>query len=207
MEEQILVVPTALFHRLGHFQGFSDRVADYAAELLDTRHIEFKPRSSVENDPGYKQLIPYLIFTHTDAAGAVYVFRYVRGKGMGENRLHSKQSVGIGGHLSSVDLDGEADVYRAGMRRELDEEVRIDSPYTERCVGMINDDETEVGRVHLGIVHRFDLEKPLLVPKEADIIESGFVPVAALLADLDGFETWSAICLKALFGRGYAEAI
>ncbi len=37
------------------------------------------------------------------------------------------------------------------------EEVSIDTPYTPRCVGLINDDETEVGRVHLGVVHLFDV--------------------------------------------------
>lgn len=208
-EEQILVVPTALFHELGHFQGFTADVDRYVETLLDAKHIEFRPRSTVEGDPGYKQLIPYMIFCHTgpgngagdthDAADEVHVFRYVRGKGMGENRLHSKISVGIGGHLSSVDLEGRSDVYGAGMRRELDEEVRIDSPYTQRCVGLINDDLTEVGRVHLGIVHRFDLERPAVVPMESDIIESGFAPVRELLQNLDGFETWSAICLQALF--------
>ncbi|HBT77973.1 MAG TPA: phosphoesterase [Planctomycetaceae bacterium] len=201
MEEQILVVPTSLFHRLGHFQGFSRDVDTYVRVLLDPKNIAFRSRSTVENDPGFKQLIPYMLFCFTDSAGEVHVFRYVRGKGMGENRLHGKASIGIGGHLSSADLDAEGDVYREGMRRELDEEVRIDSPYKEVCVGMINDDETGVGRVHLGIVHRFDLESPAVVPMETDIIESGFVPVREMLRDLDGYETWSAICLKALFGE------
>lgn len=202
MEEQILVVPTALFHRLGHFQGFSKDVDRYIDTLLDAKNILFKPRSQVEGDPAYKQLIPYMIFSFTDPDGRTSVFRYVRGKGMGENRLHSKRSIGIGGHLSSVDLESSGDVYRVGMRRERDEEVRIDTTYTERCVGMINDDLTEVGRVHLGIVHRFDLAEPKVIPLESDIIEHGFVPVEDMLADLSGFETWSAISLEALFPPG-----
>jgi predicted NUDIX family phosphoesterase len=135
----------------------------------------------------------------------VFVFQYTRGKGQGENRLHSKRSIGIGGHISSLDaeveIEGAFDPYAEGMRRELEEEVAIDTPYRERCVGLINDDETEVGRVHLGVVHVFDVAEPTVRPREDDIAEAGFVPVEELLADLSRFETWSQICLRALFAK------
>ena len=88
------------------------------------------------------------------------------------------------------------------MRRELEEEVIIDTPYRSQLVGLINDDETEVGRVHLGVVHLFDVEQPAVQPRESEIIEAGFRPVGELLADLRRFETWSQICLKALFAIG-----
>ena len=87
------------------------------------------------------------------------MFSYARGKGQGESRLHDKWSIGIGGHISSVD-NSENEPYRDGMRRELEEEVMIDTPYSERCVGLINDDESEVGKVHLGVVHIFDVDEP-----------------------------------------------
>jgi predicted NUDIX family phosphoesterase len=143
-----------------------------------------------------------VIFRYTDAEGIASIFQYTRGKGMGEGRLHSKRSVGVGGHISQCDAEScrSNHPYEEGMRRELDEEVQIDSPYSARCVGLINDDQTEVGRVHLGVVHLFDVERPEVRPRETDLLESGFRPVEELLADLDGFETWSAICLKALFG-------
>ena len=201
--ERVLVTPTELFHRLGHFQGFSADVHRYLDELLRPENTSYRPRSEVEKDPGFKQLIPYVIFRHVDAAGKQTVFQYTRGKGMGEGRLHSKRSVGIGGHISAIDAQGNGGgkPYEEGMRRELEEEVAIDTPYAAQCVGMINDDKTDVGRVHLGIVHLFDVERPAVQPREADIIESGFRPVEAILADLSGFETWSEICMKALFGK------
>jgi predicted NUDIX family phosphoesterase len=87
------------------------------------------------------------------------------------------------------------------MQRELSEEVIIQTEYRDQLAGMLNDDETEVGKVHLGIVHIFDVDSPQVAPREAEIVDSGFEPVEQLLADLDGFETWSAICLKALFGQ------
>jgi len=87
------------------------------------------------------------------------------------------------------------------MRRELAEEVTIDTPYTAQCVGLINDDQTEVGSVHLGVVHIFDVERPAVRPSESEIIASGFRPVEEILADLSGFETWSQICMQAIFGQ------
>jgi predicted NUDIX family phosphoesterase len=146
-------------------------------------------------------LIPYVIFRYRDAQSVESVFQYTRGKGQGEGRLHSKRSVGIGGHISADDAARPqgAGAYDEGLRRELAEEVIIDTPYLQKCVGLINDDETEVGRVHLGVVHMFDVERPAVMPRESEIIECGFRPVKQLLTELSGFETWSQICLRALF--------
>lgn len=199
--ERVLVVPTAVFHQVGHFQGFCGDVNGYLATLLSPEHVSYRPRGEVEEDPGFKQLIPYVVFRHKTTDGRETVFQYTRGRGMGEGRLHSKRSVGIGGHISAMDATGggSTNPYEEGMRRELEEEVAIDTPYTVKCVGLINDDETPVGRVHLGVVHLFDVEKPAVQPRETDIIETGFRDVAEILADLSGFETWSQICMKALF--------
>jgi len=198
--ERVLVVPTRVFRRLGHFQGFSPDVDKYLAELLDPRNTVYRPRHEVEEDPSFKQLIPYVIFRHVDAAGRQLVFQYTRGKGQGEGRLHSKRSVGIGGHISADDAAAGTAAYEEGMRRELAEEVILDTPAREQLVGLINDDETEVGRVHLGIVHLFDVERPAVRPRESEIVSAGFQDVQEILADASGFETWSKICLAALFG-------
>jgi predicted NUDIX family phosphoesterase len=110
--------------------------------------------------------------------------------------------VGIGGHISAIDAEmAGAGVYHEGMRRELAEEVNLDSEYTERCVGLINDDLTEVGKVHLGVVHVFDLVRPEVAARESDILSCGFRPVSEIMADLQGMETWSQICLQALFAQ------
>jgi predicted NUDIX family phosphoesterase len=194
--EHVLVVPTALFHDIGHFQGFCTEPVPYLETLLDPAHTSYRPRDEVEEDPGFKQLIPYCVF-RCDGR----VFHYKRGKLQGERRLHSKRSIGIGGHISADDHSDSGSPYLDGLRRELDEEVVLDTTYRERCVGLINDDETEVGRVHLGIVHLFDLDQPKVRPREESIIETGFADPAELTADRDQFETWSQICLDHLFGR------
>lgn len=202
--ERVLVVPTPLFHDLGYFQGFSREMDKYLEELFSPENTSYRPRGEVEEDPTFKQLIPYCIFRHRDEEGNETIFQYTRGSGQGEQRLHAKRSVGIGGHISAVDAEVSVDLhpYEEGMRRELEEEVIIETPYTEKCVGLINDDETEVGKVHLGVVHIFDVVEPLVRSREDDIMDDGFRPVAEILGELDKFESWSHICMQALFGDG-----
>lgn len=192
--EQVLVIPTPVFHEIGHFQGFCGDTDRYLDVVLDPIHASYRPRNEMEEDPSFKQLIPYCIF-RCDGQ----IFSYKRGNDQGEARLHAKRSVGVGGHVSTLDLNGEGSPYSEGMKREIEEEVFLEAKWTERCVGLINDDETEVGRVHLGIVHIFDLESPQVTPREKSMIEAGFAPPEQLLRELDEFETWSTICLKALF--------
>jgi predicted NUDIX family phosphoesterase len=197
--EQVLVVPTDLFHRLGYFQGFTRDVDRYLNELLSPEHTSYRPRSEMEEDPSFKQLIPYAIFQHEAPGQEVTVFQYTRGTGQGEQRLHRKRSVGVGGHISTVDARSDIHPYEEGMWRELNEEVSIDTEFMTRCVGLINDDETDVGKVHLGVVHLFDVQRPRIHANEREIIDAGFRPASELLCDLDGFETWSQYCLRALF--------
>lgn len=192
--EQVLVIPTAVFHEIGHFQGFCGDVDRYLEVILDPIHASYRPRPEMEQDPSFKQLIPYCIF-QCDGQ----VFSYRRGTAQGEARLHAKRSVGVGGHVSTLDLDGEGTPYIEGMKREIEEEVFLQANWTERCVGLINDDESEVGKVHLGIVHVFDLDSTKVTPREKSMIDSGFASPAQLVSELDEFETWSQICLKSLF--------
>ena len=198
-DEHVLVVPRSLFDGAGDFQGFRSEAAAYLPLLLDPAHTSWRPRASVEEDPSFKQLIPYCILAWTDAAGVKHYFAYTRGGGQGEARLRAKRSLGIGGHISSTDGEhGDDTSYDAGMRRELAEEIAIEGAWTARCVGLINDDSNAVGRVHLGIVHMLDVASSAVAPRESELVECGFAPLAALLADRDRFETWSQITLDAL---------
>ena len=198
-EEQVLVVPRKVFESVGHFQGFLAGADAYLPVLLDPRNTSYRPRAAVEEDPSLKQLIPYCVLAVRGADGERRFFAYTRGGGQGEARLRAKRSVGIGGHISIIDgAHGDDASYEAGMRRELDEEVAIGGSWTSRVVGLINDDATPVGSVHLGIVHLLDLERPEVSSREADLVDGGFSTLAELLADRDRFETWSQIALDAL---------
>jgi predicted NUDIX family phosphoesterase len=191
--ERVLVVPTRVLHDLGHFNGLCTRWNDYLPTLLDPAHLDYRPRGEVETDPSFKQLIPYVVLRWRDQ-----VFHYVRGEQGTEKRLQALRSVGLGGHISAEDGLVASDPYRAGMLRELAEEVHLESAYAELCLGLINDDRTPVGQVHLGIVHVFELESPEVRRREEGIAEAGFAPLTRLRAEHDQFETWSQFVLEVL---------
>ncbi len=193
--ERVLVIPATRFEAAGVFHGFRSFSETYLRALLDPRYFSFRPRGEVESDPSFKQLIPYVVLRCRGE-----IFHYTRGSAGTETRLQALRSIGIGGHISEEDAMPAADPYRAGMLRELNEEVEIDSPYTEHCLGFIYDGSTPVGKVHLGVVHLIDLEEPLAWPREEAIDDAGFAPLAELMRHRDEFETWSQFALEELAG-------
>ncbi len=199
VDERVLVVPSAELDRLGRFQGFSAEAERYITALLVPELMQYRPRSEVENDPGFKQIIPYVVFRSSEA-----VFCYTRGKSQGEARLHRLRSLGVGGHVSEEDAQGgkSLDAYEGAMRRELDEEVEVTSPGLLRRVGLINDDSTPVGQVHLGVVHLFELERPQVAAREEGLAEAGFLPLSNVFLIQQEFETWSQICIASFLRTG-----
>jgi predicted NUDIX family phosphoesterase len=195
-EEMILVIRRGLLESLGVFQGFTREVDRYLPSLLARENNFFAPRSTAENDPSLKQIIPYALISSQGK-----ILRYKRGKASGEKRLVAKGSIGIGGHMNDQDeglfaLDRAA--YLVGVQREIDEEIQIPNPQSHQIVGLINDDSTEVGRVHLGIVHVVELPAAEAVKRESAITEVGFLTRAELRAERESLESWSQICLDHL---------
>jgi len=193
----VLVIPESRLSLLGDFSGFRPFHQPDLDALLNPEFMEFRPRSTVEEDPTFKQLIPYAIL-QAEVDGVRKIFQYTRGKGQGEKRLHAKLSIGIGGHISREDADS-SDLYRSGMMRELTEETIIEAPYEERLVGFIYDDTSAVGRVHLGVVHLLTLQSPAARAREAELVDSGFEAIDMIKSNIDRFEVWSQLCLKNLF--------
>jgi predicted NUDIX family phosphoesterase len=191
--ERVLVIPTERFRAAGYFHGFKAADAAFRAAVLDPAAYQFRPRSVVETDPEFKQLIPYVVLRCGDQ-----LFHYRRGSSGTEARLRALRSVGIGGHISEEDAAGGTDPYHTGMQREVREEVRIETSWDESLLGFINDDRTPVGSVHLGVVHLFELADRDVKSREDALAESGFAPLAELAAKADEFETWSQFVLDEL---------
>src|SRR6266403_636206 len=194
--ENILVIRRSLFDELGAFQGLSFEPEKYLGAILSRGNNFFIPRPKAESDPAFKQIIPYalIVFQNT-------VLHYVRGKKAGEQRLIAKGSIGIGGHMNETDeslfaMDQEA--YRAGVEREVNEEIKIDTPFEDQIVALLNDDSTEVGRVHLGIVHIFKLQEPKVQKREAMITGLTFLTKEELTKRRESLESWSQICVDSL---------
>jgi predicted NUDIX family phosphoesterase len=196
LNENVLVVKRELFDELGSFQGLSFEPEKYLKAILSRGSNFFIPRPEAENNPAYKQIIPYALIAFGET-----VLHYVRGKKAGEQRLVAKGSIGIGGHMNETDeslfaLDEQA--YRGGVEREVNEEIKIDTPFEDRIVALLNDDSTEVGRVHLGIVHIFKLKEPRVQKREAMITGLTFLTKEELVARREVLESWSQICLDSL---------
>src|SRR6266436_6504152 len=194
--ENVLVITRCLFDELGAFQGLNFEPRKYLDAILSRGNNFFLPRAQAEKDPTHKQIIPYALLTHGDK-----VLHYVRGKKAGEQRLVAKGSIGIGGHMNESDeslfaLDEAA--YRAGVEREVGEEIAINTKFEDRIVALLNDDTNDVGQVHLGVIHVFKLAEPNVEKREAMITNVAFLNQNELMTRRDSLETWSQICLDSL---------
>lgn len=205
-DESILTVPrSALFD--GHWpQGFvplepgaiDDTIARFEAQG------RFEPRGPAEEDPSRKQPIPYCAVLR---GREIFVTR--RLKKQGEARLHGKSSVGLGGHVDLEDGPVLGSILRA-LERELREELLLDEAATAaidsaELFGLINDDTTSVGRVHVGFAFLLQVPETSEVRvAETEKMEGGFTPLVdarGLWLNLPDPESWSRLLLDHLRTR------
>ena len=196
--EQVLVVPRALLDGIGAFEGIRTEGLDVAVgRLLDSANHTFMDRAAAEEDPSFKQLIPYCIFRCGDR-----ILHYTRGKAGGESRLHAKISVGVGGHVNPIDTGGGRtgpEAYHSAVTREIEEELDLPGSHEHRIIALLNDESNPVGQVHLGIVHLVDLQSDAVSSREDALLDLDFTPLADLNGPwFDRLETWSQFCIRHL---------
>jgi predicted NUDIX family phosphoesterase len=148
----------------------------------------FEERHGMEDDPRFKQVIPYLVLRD----GPRW-FLMRRTRAGADARLHDRWSIGVGGHVNP----GDADLL-GGLRREWAEELTADFVPEFRVVGLLNDDETPVGAVHLGIVYVADAEGRAVAIRETNKLEGAFAEESEVAAVRDLMETWSSLVFDAL---------
>ncbi len=189
-DEQILVVPRRLLDPRPA-RGFSpDGAAEFVRRIA--AHGRYVRRADVEHVPAVKQIIPYAIVRH-----ARRVFLFQRTRAGGEARLHGKFSIGVGGHVTRGDVAGTGDPLAAGLRRELEEELRIGGRWSARLVGVLNDDSDPVGRVHFGLVHVVEVDSSDIAVREDDRLTGRLADGAEVRSLYDRMETWSQLILDA----------
>ena len=191
----MLVVPREAFNAVGAFNGVRRNPQDYLEAFLKPGVARYMDRALAEKSPQFKQLIGYAIFCHKGR-----ILAYSRTAKGTETRLHDKWSLGIGGHINPIDgLTDSIATYLTGMEREIREEISIPAAVGQELYAVINDDTDEVGSVHLGIVHRFELESEDVAPNEKKLDNLGFHSLEELAGELyPKLESWSAICVDAL---------
>jgi predicted NUDIX family phosphoesterase len=199
-DERVMVFPRLVLENIGIFQGLNFDWEKYVNPIMSKDIIRFKHRNEVEEDPSFKQIIPYVII---ESGGNI--LHYTRGKKSGEKRLVAKGSIGIGGHVSDIDdsifhnkNNYMWDIYKAAVEREVFEEINIESNYQETIIAVLNDDSDAVGQVHFGIIHLWRLEEPAVTKREQQITQLDFMKPKELLKRTDLLENWSSICVDSL---------
>ncbi|MBN1421588.1 MAG: hypothetical protein JXP34_22640 [Planctomycetes bacterium] len=205
--ERVLVVSREDLLAGGSFRGFrSDGLPDFLSRIGAAG--TFRDRDAVEDDPSWKQIIPYAVIC---AGTRVLLLR--RKTTQTEARLHRKASIGVGGHVNPTEeiplepgIEPRARALRVlegGLRRELAEEVLLPERAWAEPAGVLNDDETPVGRVHFGVVYRVCIPGHAVpdgssLIREVDLMDGRLVDRAELAGQSSGMETWSQLLLESV---------
>lgn len=164
------------------FTGVVDRPFAPVLAAVQARG-QFRPRGKVEDDPSLKQIIPYLLLRDGE-----HIFLMKRTSAGGDERLHERYSIGVGGHVNP----GDADVL-GGLNREWREEIAADFVPEFEPLGLLNDDSNPVGAVHLGLVYAADAAGRPVAIRETHKLSGEFVTMNAVAQVQDRLETWSAL--------------
>lgn len=185
--EHVLVVPRASLMADPGWHGVTaDGLTGF--EAIVARDGEFRDRAAMEQDRSWKQVIPYLVLRD----GPRY-FLMRRTRAGSDVRLHDRWSIGVGGHLNPGDGD-----LAGGLLREWAEEIEAAFTPDFRLVGLLNDDTTDVGSVHVGAVYLADAAGRPVMIRETEKLEGSFAEASAVAAVEDRLETWSALVFRHL---------
>ncbi|MEI6266888.1 MAG: NUDIX domain-containing protein [bacterium] len=189
ISEQVLAISEKTFKEAGSFIGYKKYDPTFYKKILS--NIRFVNRDDAEKDENYKQIIPYIVIKNEDN-----YFVMQRLPRSGEKRLHNAFTFGVGGHINPADstseIEGE-DVIERGMRRELDEEVWVESLGDIKLVGFMYDDKQEVSRHHIGFVYSAEAKNQNIKVLEEDKLKGFFVAKEDLPKYIDGKENWAEI--------------
>jgi predicted NUDIX family phosphoesterase len=195
VSERVLCVRREELFRDGAWDGLTSDRLDDVRRLIRERSC-FMPRRDVEEDPGYQQVIPYVVFRHGD--------RYLltrRLKASSEKRLRHLYSLGVGGHINPEDV-ANGDPVLDGMRREWEEEVAYAGRITARLLGLIHEESAPVGRVHLGVVFLVEGDLPEIAIRETEKLSGELLTLDEMRIHYLEMESWSQIVYDTLARGG-----
>lgn len=188
--EQVLVIPTTLAAELA--PNVWGRVP-LGVEQTILRHYTFREREEAEHNFDFKQVIPYIMVSHE----ADYLLAQRTAKQQ-EKRLHGKFSIGQGGHINQLDFHGKTGVLVNTIAREIAEEYTLTKILACNPVGVINDNSTEVARVHLGLVYWMRVGSPEFSVAEVGKHTAKWADLAETRKHYDRMESWSQVLLDHL---------
>jgi predicted NUDIX family phosphoesterase len=192
LEESVFAVPTAIIWKLLTYKetGLIKGNGDILYRIV--QHGLFLKRSELEEDPSFKQIIPYAIISNNES-----FYLFTRTSGQTEKRLHNKLHLGVGGHMNPGSLTEAGEGYLVSeLKRELFEEVKLlDGCKIEdiEFIGFINDDSIPVGRVHIGLLYNIRVSNKDVVVNETDKMSARWIDKAGMVEYHEEMETWSRI--------------
>lgn len=194
--EQVLVFPAKLLEGVEFVNNvlLENKAFALLDDILASKEAFYMDRKEAETNPNFKQIIPYSVLGYDDK-----FFVYQRTKKGGESRLHDLYSLGVGGHINPEDTNDVIDFngYHRAMRRELAEEVAINSNYKFDIRGAIYDPSNEVGQVHFGVVHGIYFNRaPVLQFFDPALTNGEFHDRLWLHENKDKFENWSKLVIE-----------
>jgi len=203
MPEKVFVLPaSSLWDRVPYVEkGLITEGIDELTMLV-TRCGSFIDRPKAEDDPAYKQIIPYAVIRHSER-----YFLLQRKSTQSEQRLHNRSSIGVGGHINPLEGAPESDVIGGCLTREINEELFIAPGYRETLIGLINDDTTEVGRVHLGVLFEIDSLSLDVQVRETHKMDGAWALLDHLEQSYDKLETWSQIVFDSYLYPRFLRAL
>jgi predicted NUDIX family phosphoesterase len=178
------------------WRGVRSTDADAYLEAI-ANGAEFRTRHEAEEDASWKQVIPYLLLRDGER-----LFLMRRTRGGGDERLHERYSIGVGGHINPEDGD-----VLGGLRREWHEEIDAAFEPSFTLVGLLNDDEDPVGAVHFGVVYATDAAGHDVAVRETDKLSGRFATREEVRRVYDGLETWSQLLFTFLEGEAGAAEV
>lgn len=172
-----------------------------AIQTLEEAGLWLGPRPPLEEREDFRQIIPYIVLK----SGSHFV-RYTRTISGGESRLHGSYSLGVGGHVDLSDVvttDGKIDLIRTldgAAHREVVEELGEVDVVQKEWAGLLVENDSSVGRVHIGIIAIWNLAK--LPESSAEDALAEITPRTAteLTLDIERMETWSSMLIPWLRG-------
>jgi len=194
LEESVFAIPTDILWKLIPYKekGLIKGTADVLNRIV--QNGLFRKRYELEEDPSFKQIIPYAIISNKDS---YYVFRRITGQT--EKRLHNKLHLGAGGHMNPGSSKEPGDQYLINeLKREFFEEVNLLNGCLIEDIdffGLINDDSISVGRVHLGLLYNIHLSNKDVVIKETDKMSADWIDKKDLVDYYEEMETWTKIAI------------
>jgi len=197
--ERVLCVKREEIFSARAWDGFVSEGLDEAQRIFRDRSF-FMPRRDVEEDPGYQQIIPYVVFRHRDR-----YFLTKRLKASSEKRLRHLYSLGVGGHINPEDVVG-GDPVMSGMRREWEEEVAYSGSFAARLLGLIHEESAPVGRVHLGVVFLIEGDTDQIAIRETDKLSGELLSLAEMRIFYLEMESWSQIVYDRLVASERSSA-